>query len=168
MLLLAKNNLINQLCTFGEVEITGSMAMNLMSIPDIDIYVINSKMTKKKAIAVLNKFILSNQFRGHLFYDFTVHKHHGFPKGWYVGLKKRFLGKKWKIDIWCLRKNSRPQLNIDRITQAQRRKILALKNRRDMLKLELPAWYIYKAVIKHDLSALKILRQAGLLVTSNA
>lgn len=164
-LLLQDTRLISQLKQFGRVVITGSYAMDLMTNPDIDIYVINHKMTKKIAVAVLNKLIYSNYFRGHLFYDFTVHRHIGFPKGWYVGLKKRVRGEKWKMDIWLLKKDVRPRLNTQQMTRTQRRKILALKTRRDGLGIDVPAWYIYQAVLKRDPAAMKITKAAGLLTS---
>lgn len=165
-LLLKQTKLISQLRKFGRIEITGSYFMNLMSSNDIDVYVINPKMNKRMAIAALEKLILSNQFRGHLFYDFTVHKHVGFPKGWYVGLKKRIRGQKWKIDIWMIKKNVRPKLAIEMMTKTQRRRILAIKNKRDSLNLKIPAWHIYKVVLEQDPASGKILESAGLSISS--
>lgn len=161
--LLRKFGLIKFLAKYGSVEITGSYYFDLMTKADIDIYVVNPKMTKKKVVRALTQLIFANKYRGHLFYDFTIHKHVGFPKGWYVGLKTRTLGEKWKIDIWFIKRNSRPKIYITQQTQIQRRKILRLKTKRDLHNIDIPAWHIYQSVINGSRKNTEILKSHGLV-----
>ena len=134
----------------GAVEFTGGYALGLMANPDIDITVNNPRISRDVVLDALQSIIKTNRFRGHLFYDFTIHRHKGFPRGWYIGLKQRFRGEKWKIDIWFVRTRPRSKLPFAKLTARQRRIILRLKTERNLRGLDLPGWNIYKAVLEYN------------------
>ncbi len=164
--LLRETGLLSILRRYGEVQVTGSYALGLMTVRDIDIYVINPKCSDRLAVKLLRALIVSHKFRGYMYSDFTLHRRKGFPRGWYIGLKKRVRGKKWKIDVWLIHKNTRPDMNKLVLTPAQRRTILRLKTRRDregIRGLDLPSWHIYQAVIKNDKTSKQWLRSVKLV-----
>jgi hypothetical protein len=71
---------------------------------DIDLLLINKRVTKKLALKILKGLIEKNFFRGYLFYDFTKRRSSGLPLGYYIGLKTHFKKRKWKIDLWLCSK----------------------------------------------------------------
>lgn len=82
--LLKKSDLIKKLSKYGKVSITGSYDLDLMMDGDIDIFIINKDINKEKSISILNDLIIDGYFNGYLYFDWTKHKHKGFPKGYYI------------------------------------------------------------------------------------
>lgn len=163
-LLLDKTKLIELLAKYGNVHIMGSYKLNLMVDGDIDIYVIDKKFCKKRAIKCLNDLISQSNFRGYLFYDFVQRRKKGFPKGYYIGLKTRYSDKKWKIDIWFMKTmdgiSSRFMKKVaSRLDDDKRRKILELKRMAKDKKIDLPSYVIYNAVIDASVDNMKKLVQ---------
>jgi len=153
--LLCKTELIRFLSKHGKVFIWGSYKLDLMMSRDIDINIVDKDSSKEKTIDILNSLIRENKFRGYIFYDFVKRRKKGFPKGYYIGLKTRFKGYKWVIDIWFLKqtdqesdkllKNVKKNLNKER-----KLKILELKHQCIKNKLEIRSHLIYKAVLKNE------------------
>jgi hypothetical protein len=56
-LILGKSSLLELLAECGEVNVTGSYALNLMTTGDIDIHVINPKIGKTAVKTLLDKLI---------------------------------------------------------------------------------------------------------------
>ena len=106
--LLKKTKLISKLSKYGKVTLSGSYDLGLMMDGDIDIFIINKNINKLKSVTILKDLILQNDFNGYLYYDWTKRSHEGFPKGYYIGLKTDYKGRKWKIDIWLLSNMYKP------------------------------------------------------------
>jgi hypothetical protein len=159
-LLLKRTELLAFLKNYGEVYIRGSYELDLMMAGDIDIYVINKKINKNLAIKALNELILQNQFRGYLFYDFVKRRKKGFLQGYYIGLKTKFKGKKWKVDVWLMKsmdnisdrfmKKILPQLNTEK-----RNTILKLKLMVKEKQLPIASHLIYRAVLEKNAENVK-------------
>lgn len=159
--LLAASRLLPLLRKYGEVLLGGSYALDLMTHGDIDLHVWNPKMSERRVLQALLEIIRSRYFRGHLYFDFTKQRHRGFPKGWYLGLKKRLRGEKWMVDVWCTKtpRQTHRQLPVpfDRQTRLS---ILKLKARRDERKIDIPSWDIYQAVVRHHVRTWKQLTES--------
>ncbi|NTU98547.1 hypothetical protein HGA64_00880 [Candidatus Falkowbacteria bacterium] len=151
-LLLKKTKLIELLNKYGYVHKRGSYELDLMVDGDIDVYVIDKQFSKERAMQCLNELILQNAFRGYLFYDFVKRRKRGFPKGYYLGLKTLFNGKKWNIDIWFMKSmdgvsNRFMKKVVAGLNDVRREKILELKKIVKDRKIDLPSFVIYNAVI---------------------
>jgi hypothetical protein len=157
---LKRCRILPMLRRIGGVEFTGGYANGLMANPDIDITVSNQHLSRDAVLKVLQALIKTDRFRGHLFYDFTIHRHRGFPRGWYIGLKQRFRGEKWKIDVWFVKTPPRSRLPLTKLTTLQRRTILKLKAERNRRDLDIPGWYIYRAVLEDGATSIaEVLRK---------
>ena len=159
-LLLGKTGLIELLEKYGSVYKMGSYQLDLMVDGDIDIYVIDKQFSKERAIKCLNDLIFKNSFRGYLFYDFVNRRKKGFPKGYYIGLKTRQGGKKWKIDIWFMKtmdgiSSGFMKKVISELNDERRNKILELKKIVKDEKIDLPSFVIYNAVIEGAVDNMK-------------
>ncbi|MEI7498137.1 MAG: hypothetical protein WCK11_02540 [Candidatus Falkowbacteria bacterium] len=159
-LLLKKTNLIEQLNKYGDVHKRGSYELDLMIDGDIDIYVIDKQFSKERAMKCLDEFILQNSFYGYVFYDFVTRGKRGFPKGYYLGLRTKFNGKKWKVDIWFMKtmdskSNRFMKKVVAGLDEVKREKILELKKIVKDKKIELPSYIIYNAVIDGGVKNLK-------------
>lgn len=158
--LLKESGILRFLRQYGKVSIHGSYDFDLMVDGDIDIDVVNPKMTKKMALEALNKLIRKDYFRGYLFYDFTSHFHPGFPPHYYIGLKTKFRGRKWKVDIWLMSKEYLRYRSLARyieknLTPEKKRSILKLKRLAKDHGLEISGYQVYMAVLKKGAGNLK-------------
>jgi hypothetical protein len=150
--LLKKTDLIKKLSKYGEVYISGSYDLGLMMDGDIDLFIINKNIDKKKSVGILNNLIAEDDFNGYLYFDWTKRKHIGFPKGYYIGLKTNFRDRKWKIDIWLVNDIYKPteklmsfiKLNLN---EKNKKTILALKYKVKTKNLDLRSSDIYKKVL---------------------
>lgn len=159
--LLAESRLLPQLRRYGEVSVGGSYALDLMTHGDIDLHVWNPKMTERRVLQALLESIRTRYFRGHLYYDFTKRRHRGFPKGWYVGLKKRLRGEKWTVDIWFTKTPRQTHRQLPAPFDRQTRlSILKLKAIRDERKTDIPSWDIYQAVVYRHVRTWKQLEES--------
>jgi len=78
----------------------------------------------------------------------------GFPKGYYIGLKTRFRGNKWVIDIWLLKQTDQESDKLlknvkKKLNKEKKLKILELKHQCVKEKLEIRSHLIYKAVLEN-------------------
>jgi len=138
--LMKKTNLIKRLSKYGEVSIAGSYDLDLMVDGDIDIFIINRNVDKGKSVAILKDLIFQGDFNGYLYFDWTKRQHEGFPRGYYIGLKTDYKGKKWKVDIWLINKLYRPAENLMNFVKTN----LNSKNKKIILELK------YKAKANHS------------------
>jgi hypothetical protein len=151
-LLLKKTDLIKKLSKYGELSISGSYDLDLMMDGDIDIFIINKRIDKKKSLEVLNDLIIQDDFNGYLYFDWTQRKHVGFPKGYYIGLKTKFKERKWKVDIWLVNEKFKPAeklMNFVKLNLSKEKKkiILSLKYKVKTKNLDLRSSDIYKKVL---------------------
>lgn len=150
--LLKKTKLIQKLSKYGKVILSGSYDLGLMMDGDIDMFIINKNINKQKSVAILEDLILQNDFNGYLYYDWTKRKHEGFPKGYYVGLKTEYKGRKWKIDIWLINNAYRPTDNLmnfikTNLNEKNKKIILKLKHEAKTNNLNIRSSDIYKKVL---------------------
>lgn len=157
-LLLQKSQLLAFLKRYGQVKLTGAYRLNLMLNGDIDIHIINPKINKDLAIEILNELIGQGFFNGYLFYDWVKFRKAEFPKGYYLGLKKKFNRKKWKIDIWFLKNDDHKENDLmdlveRNLNEKNKLTILEFKNLRNKRNLKIPSAKIYQAVIEKDVAS---------------
>ena len=119
---------------------------------DIDIFIINKRIDKKKSIGVLNDLIIKDDFNGYLYFDWTKRKHVGFPKGYYIGLKTKFKERKWKVDICLVNEKFKPAeklMNFVKLNLNEKNKktILNLKYKVKTKSLDLRSSEIYLRVL---------------------
>lgn len=150
--LLKKSNLIAQLSKYGKVSIGGSYVLDLMVDGDIDIFIINRDINKKKSVLILGNLINEYYFNGYLYFDWTKRKHIGFPKGYYIGLKTNFRKRKWKIDIWLVKEKYKPTEKLmdyvkSRLNERNKKIILNLKYKAKTKNINLNSCDIYKKVL---------------------
>lgn len=151
--LLKKSDLIRKLSKYGKVSITGSYDLDLMMDGDIDIFIINKEVDKKKSVVILRDLIMDGYFNGYLYFDWTKRKHEGFPKGYYIGLKTSVKDIKWKVDIWLIKDIYKPTeklMNFVRtnLNETNKKIILDLKYKAKNKNLNLRSSDIYLKVLK--------------------
>ncbi len=145
------------LSRLGEVKIVGSYDYNLMLGPDLDIYVILPEdKAKAAALDALNQLIKQNYWNGYLYYDFVVHSsknHPGFPKAYYVGVKRDFSSSRWKVDIWFGQEDTLRVNNDwikDNLNDENKKLILKLKAARNDGEINTDSHDIYLAVLRNN------------------
>jgi hypothetical protein len=163
-LLLNKSGLVNFLSKYGEVHIRGSYELDLMLDGDIDIYVINKRNNKNTILKIFNRLIVEAKFDGYIFYDFYKKTRKYFPKGYYVGLKTRYNKRKWKIDIWFMKKMDKRSDDLinyvkARLNNKNRGQILKLKSYCKNKNLNISSHLVYLAVIRHGITTIKDLKK---------
>jgi len=159
-LLLQKSNLLELLRDYGEVRFTGAYRLDLMFEGDIDIHVINPQITKESTVKVLNRLIEQGFFRAYFFGDWVKFRKVKFPKGFYIGLKTVFNQRKWKIDIWFLKKDDPKEIKLmnfieKNLDSKKRLTILKFKQIRSRKNIEISSPDIYKIVIEKGITNTK-------------
>ncbi|KPJ70820.1 hypothetical protein AMJ51_00840 [Microgenomates bacterium DG_75] len=159
-LLLDKSDLLELLRDYGRVRFTGAYRLNLMFEGDIDIHVINPQITKKAAVKALNQLIEQGFFRMYFFGDWVKFRRVEFPKGFYIGLKTVFNQRKWKIDIWFLKKDDPKEIKLinfieKNLNSEKRLTILKFKQIRSRKNIEISSYDIYKIVTEKGITNTK-------------
>lgn len=161
--ILEKGKVVEMLQPFGKVILRGSYALDLMVVEDIDISVINPTADyKESAIQALNKFADDGYFQSCHLYNWSDYSKPEFPKGFYLGLQTPVKGKKWKIDIWFIKKETGyektiiPQLK--NLSPEKRILILTLKQYKNDKKLNISSADIYKLVLEGKLNNIEELK----------
>lgn len=155
--LIAESGILDILKKYGTPVFVGSYAANLMMNGDIDIHVLREQpFNKEDTLMVLNDLFRHTQFNSYYLGDWNGGAiHPEFPEGYYLGLKKRFVGEKWKIDVWLV--STGEQEKLDRgcfniatatITPEQREEILRLKKERKENNLKISGQEIYQRVLR--------------------
>ena len=162
--LLKESKLIEKLSIFGKVKISGSFSYNLMTQPDIDIYVanINVKETFKD---ILMSIVDDEIFKFGVFQNLLKKTKPNLPYGFYIGLNKKFDDVKFNVDVWVVNDldeiyNKYPKkevalinyLESENVTKQEREVILRLKKYKQDMNLPLKSFQIYDAVINHKIS----------------
>lgn len=154
--LIAESGILDILKKYGEPVFVGSYAADLMMSGDIDIHVLREKsFNREDTLVVLTDFFRSTTFNSYYLGDWNGGDiHPDFPEGYYIGLKKRFVGEKWKIDIWLVSKSEQDKFDRENfdiakttITPAQREEILRLKRDRKENNIKISGQEIYKKVL---------------------
>ena len=158
--LLEASGLVQLLASFGRVYRTGSYRYHLMFVPDIDLYVISPDAGKQQATSILNKLIEQGFWNAFLFGDWVQFRHKGFPEGYYVGLKRTFRQRRWKIDIWNLPTVPQELLHYDQwvtdhLSHDKKLLILEIKRWREASGREVPSKLIYDFVLSGRVNSLE-------------
>ena len=161
--LLRNTGLEEFLSHFGEVHFTGAYAGNVMMHGDIDISVVRSEpFTIDEIFEIFRKLYFEGKFRSYFIsgdWD-DPRKGDEFPKGYYIGLKEKLNGERWKIDIWFVgeeeykRRDGEFQINKITLTTKQKENILRLKKERNEQHLSISGQTIYRSVIEKGVSTL--------------
>ncbi len=152
--LLLEKDLVKDLSRFGEVHFTGAYSYNLMMHGDIDISVAReSDFSVEEVFEIFKTLYMERKFRSYFIggdWD-DPRKGEEFPKGFYVGLKEKINGERWKFDIWFMSKKEyagreqRP--GFADMTEDQRKLILECKQLRNEKKLSITGQEIYDLVL---------------------
>lgn len=161
--LLEKTALIRLLRKYGRVQLIGGYALDLLVSPDIDITVVDSRMTRAKALRLFDAIVKQGRFEGHMFNDNVKRRDARFPRGYYIGLKRPYADKRWKIDVWCLTSKNREGDRVmryvgSRLTRANRLAILKLKAYKYRRGLGFPSTVIYDAVLADGVTSIRDLK----------
>ena len=135
--LLLASRLLKRLEDFGETYVTGSFKYDLMTVPDIDIYVALDDYSRSTAVSIHNQLISDDWWNGFAFFDwsqdrFRLPKWQWLPTGYYLKLNADFGKHRWKIDVWLMNRQEfakRQALEPDlvNLSSEQRSRILQLK-----------------------------------------
>lgn len=158
-------DLIKLLAKYGNIEIVGSYALELMSWEDIDLLVIGKPSYKNYLDVVNYLFARENVYSMNL-QDFRKSIYPDRPKGIYCGIS--YLMKPdtfWKIDIWFLLDST----SIDVVNEVKKKLnndnrsiILNIKNEmRDKTEhgREVSGMDVYKAVLDEEITDLEGFRE---------
>ena len=149
---------------FGTAAVVGSVDLDLMTWPDIDLYVPVKRAEKDRFVATLGLLQSSIESAGHIlvravFNDEWTMPRGDYGKGYYWGLRVRSRdGETWKIDLWgwvpddyALKLSAHSQLR-SALADRDRALILQLKSQ----AMELPgfrdtitSWHIYQFVLSN-------------------
>lgn len=158
--LLEASGLLRRLEVFGEVVVTGSYRYDLMTVPDVDLCLVNPRAGLELASETAHDLIAQGFWRGVSCDDFVQFPRDDLPGGLYLGLKRPFRGRFWKVDVWLLTDASRDaEFNeaMSRLTDEQRAAIMTIKQwRHEAHLVSLPSKLIYYAVLQgraHDVES---------------
>jgi len=164
--LLADSGLVTILGRYGQVTFHGGYAADLLMNGDIDIYVVSKSFTKKSVLKIFNAIVKSTTFNSYWLADYKkfTHKRGIFPNAYYIGLKTRVNGEKWKIDIWFFNPNELKKLeqfDIDKsnITHQQKLAILELKAWRNKYNPKISGHHIYQAILENNVKTIAGLKK---------
>ncbi|HEX2987278.1 MAG TPA: hypothetical protein VHS06_03810 [Chloroflexota bacterium] len=148
---LAESGLIQLLEKHGNVTIGGSYKYQLMTVSDIDLYVTGTDAGRDQGKRIVCELIDQGFWRGYALEDFVQFPREDFPTGIYIGLKRSFRERFWKVDIWNLPEIPKDVLCLDeamsQLSDARRIAIMKIKRWRDSNSLKIPSKSIYDAVL---------------------
>jgi hypothetical protein len=153
-LLLADKNLIETLSKFGKIHFTGAYSYDLMMHGDIDISVVrDEKYTVEEIFEIFKQLYFQGKFRSYFIggdWD-DPRKGQEFPDGYYIGLKEKVNGEKWKFDIWFVNETEYAKRNFNHNLETspieQKELILECKKYRNDNKISITGQEIYDMVI---------------------
>jgi hypothetical protein len=149
--LLIASQLIPRLEKHGRVVIQGSYKYRLMTVPDIDLSVLSSRAGRDQAKSIVCDLIDQGFWRAYDLEDFVQFPYEDLPSGIYIGLRRVFRDRLWKVDIWNLVDIPCEVLCLDEamagITEAQRTAIMQIKHWRNSTDRKVASRYIYDAVL---------------------
>ena len=150
--ILESTDIINILSVFGEVNIVGSLAFDLMTEPDIDIIVTtnNPQKSSEDAVAHISKLHLFQKIE---YGDFDKFPRENRPPFYIFNMKIPWEGQLFEIETWFL-PEAKDQLDfvekMKNITEEQRQQILELKLKRKedgVGKKSLSSFDIYNQIL---------------------
>jgi hypothetical protein len=153
-------NLINELSKYGEVKIVGSVALGLMTWPDIDIDLKSSEEINKKDYLEIVKYIFEqDNIKQLILIDNRSSFEKNRPKSMYIGVIYDLNGVDWKIDIRYLNPSSAwAEEDVERIktklTSEKINSILEIKTAfcsHYKYRKEFSAFDIYNAVLDNNI-----------------
>ncbi len=155
--LLQEKGLVETLSKFGTVHFTGAYSYDLMMHGDVDISVVrDQEFSAEEVFEILKDLYFQGKFRSYFIggdWD-DPRKGNEFPIGYYVGLKEKVDGEKWKFDIWFMdeaefaNRNNNPKLKT--ASEEQRELILLCKQYRNEHKLAITGQEIYDKVLEGE------------------
>ncbi len=98
--ILQESGILEILKEYGDVEVIGSYALDVMYRPDIDILVFAHSHNRRKAKEVTIKLLNLDYFNELCFVNKVGEKSNGTPQGYYLQPHKRVAERDWKFDIW--------------------------------------------------------------------
>lgn len=165
--LLSERDLVETLSKFGEVHFTGAYSYNLMMHGDVDISVVRGQeFSVDEVFEIFRELYFQGKFRSYFIggdWD-DPRKGNEFPKGYYIGLKEKLGGERWKFDIWFVsekefaKRNDNPALK--GASEQQRELILLCKQYRNEHKLAVTGQEIYDRVLRGEWKSSEDLKQA--------
>jgi|SRR3989344_137817 len=153
--LLERTELIKDLSHYGAVHTTGAYTYDLMMHGDIDISVVREQpYTANEVFDIFKELYFKGAFRSYFIggdWD-DPRKGAEFPNGYYIGLKEKINGERWKVDIWFIshaeyEKRSARQEKLQAITDTEHTLILACKEYRNANKLSITSQEIYDGTL---------------------
>jgi len=153
---LTKTDLIRDLSKYGEVHIVGAYRYDLMMHGDIDISVVREKLYSiDEVFEIFRDIYFMQKFRSYFIggnWD-DPRKGNEFPEGYYIGLKEKINGERWKVDIWFIdqkefNKRTKDDSKFNTLTDDERALILACKQYRNANKLSITGQEIYNSVFE--------------------
>ncbi len=152
--LLSERGLIETLSKFGAVHFTGAYSYDLMMHGDIDISVVrDQEFSVEEVFQIFRELYFQGKFRSYFIggdWD-DPRKGKEFPKGYYIGLKEKLDGERWKFDIWFVsekefaNRNDNPALGT--ASEQQKELILLCKQYRNEHKIAITGQEIYDKVL---------------------
>lgn len=165
--LLSERELVRALSKFGAVHFTGAYSYDLMMHGDVDISVVrNKEFSVEEVFEVFRELYFQGKFRSYFIggdWD-DPRKGNEFPKGYYIGLKEKLYGERWKFDIWFVsetefgNRNDNPGLKV--ATDEQRELILMCKQYRNDRKVAITGQEIYDKVLSGGWKSIGDFKQA--------
>ena len=160
--LLKEKGLVETLSQFGTVHFTGAYSYNLMMHGDIDIGVVrDGGFSVEEVFDIFKSVYFQGKFRSYFIggdWD-DPRKGNEFPKGYYVGLKEKIDGERWKFDVWFLSTEefAKRQSNeaLRTISDEQRAVILECKQYRNEKKTGVTGQHIYDLVLSGEIKSLE-------------
>jgi hypothetical protein len=151
-------NLVERWNRYGDCQIVGSVAYQLVVAPDIDLEVWCREPRTESGFDVLRECARHPRVTRARFWNALGPPHHGL----YWQVRYEHAGEEWKIDTWSMANSysgpcgthlTAPMLGA--LTDRTRRSILHLKEAifRDP-ELEVPSIQVYRAVLDHGVDTL--------------
>lgn len=161
---LTRLDLINELSKYGKTKIVGSVALGLMTWPDIDIDLESKKEINSEDYFKIIKYLFKQKdIKQLILIDNRSAFEKNRPQSFYIGVIYNFNDINWKIDIRYLTSSSayagddlkqiRTQLSEDKI-----KSILEIKtafHNHPKYRKEFSGYDIYKAVLEKNISTVE-------------
>ncbi len=153
--------LVSELSKYGEVKIVGSVALGLMTWPDIDINLISQKGINDSDYFEMIKFIFSQKYIKQLILiDNRSSFEKNRPQSMYIGIIYDLSGVNWKIDIryldpaeaWA---DKDVEIIKGKLTEESIKTILEIKtafHNHPKYRKEFSGYDIYNAVLNNNVS----------------
>lgn len=169
-------DLIDILSKYGEVKIVGSMALDLMTWPDIDIDLVSKEINDKDYFEMVIYIFSQKSIKHLMLIDNRSSFEKNRPKSMYIGIVYNFDGVDWKIDIRYLDSSSASadddvkQIK-SKLTTENIKKILEIKtalHNHPKYRKDFSGYDIYQAVLEKNISTVEeysaLLKDRGIIL----